>query len=257
MPKINMKTMKTGLDAVKRRLKTTGRYIKDLKLKSVLQTHRHHVRTLLWMSFGFSMAMVMCLYLFPRHTNETARAMILDTHHFNVEHNTLTMLGMSLSKMDNHLTAITQLLDSGKPMSQKSLAALKDSLSQLQQNLLYANQNQSTLVQKALGRATFLIQHETKQINAKLAELLKATHSVKYLPAKTLPFQVQYIENIQGQDVVSVEYHHLNFPLMAGEQLAGFRLVRSDFNQQSAIFKNAKAQQVRVRLSAAHAQVSQ
>jgi len=66
-----------------------------------------------------------------------------------------------------------------------------------------------------------------------------------YVSASNLPFTVQFIDNVAGQSVVTVNYNNLLTPISVGESLAGWTLSNADYASQTAVFQNSKDQLVK------------
>ena len=96
---------------------------------------------------------------------------------------------------------------------------------------------------------------DTQKLSQQLATLssqLQQSQQKKqmaYLKPQDLPFTISHIDNIQSQNIVTVNYNHTTFPLNQGDDLAGWKLIRADFVNQTAELINASGQHVVVTLN--------
>jgi hypothetical protein len=72
--------------------------------------------------------------------------------------------------------------------------------------------------------------------------------SKEYLNANVLPFHVISVDVIAGQPYVSVEYANHVSPLSIGDELAGWRVVSTDYQSTVSEFINDKNQHIKVSL---------
>jgi spore coat protein CotH len=92
---------------------------------------------------------------------------------------------------------------------------------------------------------------ELDGMKGQLTNIQQLSQPGSYIDPSNLPFTVQFIDNVSGQNVVTVSYNNLLTPLSVGESLAGWTLVSSDYASQYAVFQNSKDQLVKASNTAA------
>ena len=117
----------------------------------------------------------------------------------------------------------------------------------LNQITLDEKQAYETLSAQIHGLSTAL-SHYQKTTVQKLDAMDAKNHPLKCLEPSHLPFTVQSIDRINGQDVVSVLYAAKNAALEKDFSIAGWKLVASDYEQQKARFVNRQGACVSVNL---------
>jgi hypothetical protein len=130
-----------------------------------------------------------------------------------------------------------------------------------QQMALQALEKNSLITQKAMREVAKVsdIQKMSGQIvsvkdaiDAQLMNMkkviLEGTGGKQFLEASVLPFHVISVDVIEMQPYVSVEYANHISPLALGDVLAGWRVIRADYESGLAEFENDKNQLVKVNL---------
>lgn len=88
-------------------------------------------------------------------------------------------------------------------------------------------------------------------MQSQLTNIQQLSQPGGYIDPSNLPFTIQFIDNVSGQPVVSVNYNSLLTPVSVGESLAGWTLVSADYASQYAVFQNSKDQLVKTGNNAA------
>lgn len=82
-------------------------------------------------------------------------------------------------------------------------------------------------------------------MQGQLSNIQQLNQPGSYIDSSNLPFTVQFIDNVSGQSVVTVNYNNLLTPVSVGESLAGWTLISADYASQYAVFQNSKDQLVK------------
>ncbi len=90
---------------------------------------------------------------------------------------------------------------------------------------------------------------QLKTIKTTLSEIKQQNVHHTVIPASNLPFQVVSIDNIQENDIVTINYENHIAPLEINESLAGWRLVKANTNDQKATFENKAKNYVKIDLN--------
>lgn len=87
--------------------------------------------------------------------------------------------------------------------------------------------------------------HDIQSRLSHLQDLMQASHlpvsSSQYLDSTQLPFNVVSIDAIDGRVLLSVRYNHTTLPFEKGATLAGWRLEKVNYTEQSAVFAEQPA----------------
>ena len=105
------------------------------------------------------------------------------------------------------------------------------------------------LITDQIQSSTATLQKQLQSIHTVLVKLQKEEEHVKYLKPSDLPFKVVSIDNIQQNNVVTIDYNDTTFPIEAGSYVAIWKLISADFVAQKAEFVNSKKQHVVVDLN--------
>lgn len=143
---------------------------------------------------------------------------------------------------DQLSTVLTLLNQSNGADARRKIAVLMD-----QMKTLSSESNQ--LMTRQIQESTASLQKQLKVIQHQLDQLKEAQKHIKYLKVSDLPFHVISIDNIQQNNVVTIDYNKTTFPIEIGSYVAGWKLIAADFVDQKAEFINSKEQHVVVDLN--------
>ena len=156
-------------------------------------------------------------------------------------------LSVQLNSIARQVTQIRQELGNNQ---------LQINLDSVNAELAKVSHQAEQLAAKSDDLITNEIKSSSKQLAAKLNKITNELHKlqqerkiVTYLKPANLPFKIISIDNIQQQNIVSVNYNHTDFPLEIGDYLTGWKLVKADFASQRAEFINHKNQHVVIDLN--------
>lgn len=158
---------------------------------------------------------------------------------------------ISIQSFNNSLTDITLKLNSIEAELLKpaaSLAPIQEQISALAQETEAFNIESKELLGKMFDFATKDLKDKLSNIENELAELKEKQKKAVFVKVENLPFNVLHIDNIQGNNITTIRYNNTIFPLTEGDYLAGWKLVRSGFNEQETEFINEKDEHVLVSL---------
>lgn len=110
------------------------------------------------------------------------------------------------------------------------------------------DKNQYSALRSQINSLSSQLGDYQKMTSNKLNEIEDVRKGIKCLGASHLPFQIESIDMVNGRDVVSVMYASMVSPLENGFSLAGWKLKKSDYEHQSAMFVNHKGTCVSVNL---------
>lgn len=125
-----------------------------------------------------------------------------------------------------------------KNKSYISVDQIRSELSQLVAQVDSVSRNSDKLISEQISKSTQKLQSQMQQIKQELTNLEEKKKHKKLISASNLPFQVMSIDNIEQSDVVTIHYDHHVSPLEVGDSLAGWKLVNTNFNNQTAEFKH-------------------
>lgn len=143
---------------------------------------------------------------------------------------------------DQLSTVLTQLNQSNGADARRKIAVLMDQMKTL-------SSESNKLVTRQIQDSTNSLQRQLKVIQHQLDQLKEAQKHVKYLKVSDLPLHVISIDNIQQNNVVTIDYNKTTFPIEIGSYVAGWKLIAADFVDQKAEFINSKEQHVVVDLN--------
>jgi len=151
-----------------------------------------------------------------------------------------------LQDISDQLTTIRSHLSSGGTIS---LDSINQQLQSLGSDLKQLSSDSNKLIGDEITSSTAELQKELVHVNAQIKKLEELEHHVKYLNPSDLPFQVIAVDNIQQNEVVTINYNHASFPVEIGGYIASWKLIAADFVSQKAEFINAKKQHVVIDLN--------
>jgi len=137
-------------------------------------------------------------------------------------------LNAKLDNLTNHYKKEQELLLSNMD---KSIKENKSSMSKL----LHSS-----------DRVSEEIQDLKNNIQEKINHIKKDDEHKQYLTVHDLPFNVNAVDVIAGQQYVSITSNELTLPLAIGDNMSGWRLIAADFESGFAEFMNVKHQYVKV-----------
>lgn len=173
---------------------------------------------------------------------------------FNIEHNTLTAIGQTLNGVASKIAVMEKEVQAGKSTSNINVEKLTKQLQDIEKKVNGATAVSASALSNEIAHSTNALKVQLNSINQRLKSIQSQKSNIKQLPVSSLLFKVLYIENIQGNTVITLSYNHSTFPLMVGETFQGFRLSKADYGQQTAVFTNEKHQEVTIHLSSVESQ---
>ncbi len=154
----------------------------------------------------------------------------------------LTDLQAKLANIESMLSAKKSVVDVDR---------IKESIGELNEEILQIedeNKSQYGALHAEITNLFSQVITYQKQTTDKLNEIANANNKKICIAASNLPFVVQSIDMINGRNVVSVSYADMTSPLESSFSLAGWKLVESDYEHQTARFVNHTDQCVEINL---------
>jgi hypothetical protein len=130
-----------------------------------------------------------------------------------------------------------------------NFASISKQLSDLIEQTRQLSSESNKIITQQIQKSTGQLKKQLTSINAELIKLQQEQKRIKYLKPTDLPFKVVSIDNIQQNNVVTINYSNTTFPIEINSYVAGWKLIRADFVGQKAEFVNAQHQHVIVDLN--------
>lgn len=153
-----------------------------------------------------------------------------------------------LQNISGQLVALERHLDR-KDLDNRTV--IKHKLAELASQTRQLSARSEKTIEQQVSSATLPLRKQLTKINEQLFYLQKQQKHIKYLAVHALPFKVVSIDNIQQNNVVTINYNHTVFALEVDSYLAGWKLIEADFASQKCQFVNGKQQHVAVDLNRA------
>ena len=199
---------------------------------SIINKHGS-LRKLIFMT-GAAVIVVLVLGLSQCHTiskNKSQEAQA-DVIIYNQVKKSTEMLSLLQQKVDT----LSQNLNSSQSVT--DIDNLKQGLTQISTQIESLQKDNAQSLKEIMESENSVVNQKLDELKEGVTELKDLQHPVKYLPAKELPFSVQSIDLIQQQPVVTIGYANKTQPLYLGYSVAGWELVKANYGQQRAEFKN-------------------
>ena len=148
-----------------------------------------------------------------------------------------------LSSINAQLQSIQATLTGDNSPTSKQLKAEIYSVEYAVKDLISMSENNIT---QQIQSSSQTLQTELSGMKGQLTNIQQLSQPGSYIDPSNLPFTLQFIDSVSGQNVVTVSYNNLLTPLSVGEALAGWTLINADYGSQFAVFQNAKDQLVKV-----------
>ena len=157
-----------------------------------------------------------------------------------------------LNSISAQLQSIQDALNTnGADGSVKEIKGIKTQLNsvlfQVKGMILESSDN----VDQTIQSSSQALASQLSDMKGQLSNIQQLSQPGGYIDPSNLPFTVQFIDSVSGQNVVTVSYNNLLTPLSVGESLAGWTLTSADYASQYAVFQNAKDQLVKAGNNAA------
>lgn len=152
-----------------------------------------------------------------------------------------------LVNLQQQVGNLTQALNT--PQTVVDLDGLKQGLSQISSQIDTLQKDNAASLKEIMENENALVNKKLDELQAGVTELKDLQHPIKYLPAKELPFSVQSIDLIQQQPVVTIAYANKSQPLDLGYSVAGWELIKANYAQQRAEFKNKEDMHIVINLA--------
>ena len=156
---------------------------------------------------------------------------------------TENFLSQQLNELSTQLKAINTKLNQNVVVD---LNPIKEQISALTQRANKLSDQSNQYIAAAIREQTSVLTHAMQK---QLDEMNPHNPKNQQLTAKDLPFQIMAIDNIQGNNIVTVRYDYQTTPLNKGDRIAGWELVEVNFSNQMVQFKNNKNQYVNIDLN--------
>lgn len=152
----------------------------------------------------------------------------------------LAYLSTDLNNISSKLNKIEEQL--GRPAI--NIEPIQQQLSSLAVETEKLSNNSRDIIRSAIDTANEDLREKLSNIENELADLKEKQKVSTYIKAENLPFETLHIDNIQGQSVVTVRYNSTIFPMTVGDYLAGWKLVKAEFNNQEVEYINSKEEHI-------------
>lgn len=127
--------------------------------------------------------------------------------------------------------------------------SIKSTVASLIIQINQITQNGDKAIATQITQSSDQLNTQLKTINSTLSQIKQQNVHHTVIPASNLPFQVVSIDNIQENDIVTINYENHIAPLEINESLAGWRLVKANTNDQKATFENKAKNYVKIDLN--------
>ena len=151
-----------------------------------------------------------------------------------------------LNSISAQLQSIQDALNTnGADGSIKEIKGIKTQLNSVLFQVKGMISESSDNVDQTIQSSSQALASQLTDMKGQLSNIQQLSQPGGYIDPSNLPFAVQFIDSVSGQNVVTVSYNNLLTPLSTGESLAGWTLVSADYASQYAVFQNAKDQLVK------------
>lgn len=147
-----------------------------------------------------------------------------------------------LNAITTQLQTIQASLNSSTPANVKEIKSQLNSVVYEIKDMIAASDSN---ISQQIQSSSQSLQTEMNGMKGQLTNIQQLSQPGSYIDPSNLPFTVQFIDAVSGQNVVTVRYNNLLTPLSVGESLAGWTLVSADYASQYAVFQNSKDQLVK------------
>lgn len=151
-----------------------------------------------------------------------------------------------LNSISAQLQSIQDALNTnGADGSIKEIKGIKTQLNSVLFQVKGMISESSDNVDQTIQSSSQALASQLSDMKGQLSNIQQLAQPGGYIDPSNLPFTVQFIDSVSGQNVVTVSYNNLLTPLSVGESLAGWTLTSADYASQYAVFQNAKDQLVK------------
>jgi hypothetical protein len=159
---------------------------------------------------------------------------------------TESFLSQQLEELSSQLSSINDKLSQNVVVD---IDPIKQQIAQLSQQANQLTDQSNQYITAAIREQTSVLTHKMDGMQKQLDEMNPKNPQNQQLSVNDLPFEIVAIDNIQGNNIVTVRYDYQTTPLNKGDRFAGWKLVEVNFNNQLAQFMNNKHQYVNVDLN--------
>ncbi|OGT35645.1 MAG: hypothetical protein A3F11_06995 [Gammaproteobacteria bacterium RIFCSPHIGHO2_12_FULL_37_14] len=168
--------------------------------------------------------------------------------------NNAAVVTASKNMMQNQLNDISdKLANIESSLSKKDayvdIDTIKSTVASLITQINQITQKDDNAITAQITQGNDQLNTQLKTIKNTLSEIKQQNVHHTVIPASNLPFQVMSIDNIQENDIVTINYENHIAPLEINESLAGWRLVKANTNDQKATFENKAKNYVKIDLN--------
>ncbi|MFN7098003.1 MAG: hypothetical protein ACK4PR_10685 [Gammaproteobacteria bacterium] len=129
-----------------------------------------------------------------------------------------------------------------------NIVKLESDIQTINQHIQHITQDNTQSVETTVSVNSQRLQQQITSLTHLVQIMQQSMRKAVYLTAKALPFKVIALDSIQGQGVVTIDYHYDTFPIEKDDTIAGWRLTKADYSLQMAEFANDKEQHVLIQL---------
>tara|TARA_R110002167_G_scaffold93474_7_gene250495 strand:- start:6278 stop:7120 length:843 start_codon:yes stop_codon:yes gene_type:complete len=156
--------------------------------------------------------------------------------------NTKTYLSEQLSVVSAKISSIQSKMNNQKTVV--DLGPIKQQLQSVDKQVQEISKKSNQYISIAIKEQTKLLTAQLKDIKKEVNQLKPQADGRIKVALKSLPFKIVAIDNIQGDNIVSVTYDYRTVPLSLNDTLVGWKLAKVDFTHQTAEFTNNKKEYV-------------
>lgn len=127
--------------------------------------------------------------------------------------------------------------------------SIKSTVASLITQINQITQKDDKAIATQITQSSDQLNTQLKTINSTLSQIKQQNVHHTVIPASNLPFQVVSIDNIQENDIVTINYENHIAPLEINESLAGWRLIKANTDDQKATFENKAKNYVKIDLN--------
>ncbi|MFN7098192.1 MAG: hypothetical protein ACK4PR_11640, partial [Gammaproteobacteria bacterium] len=132
--------------------------------------------------------------------------------------------------------------------STQNIVKLESDIQTINQHIQHITQDNTQSVETTISVNSQRLQQQITSLMQLVQHIEQSRQKMVYLTARALPFKVVALDSIQGQGVVTIDYHYDTFPIEKDDAIAGWRLTKADYSLQTAEFVNDKEQHVLIQL---------
>jgi len=158
------------------------------------------------------------------------------------------------NKMQNQLNDITaKLANIEASLSNKNafvdIDSIKLTLASLITQINQISQSNDKTITSKITQSNDQLNTQLKTIKSVLVDIKKQNVHHTVISSSNLPFKLVSIDNIQENDIVTINYDSHMLPLEINDYLAGWKLIKASTVNQKAEFENKQKNYVKINLN--------